>query len=92
MSLCASGGIHEPIDAVKALMSGATGVQVVSALLQHGPRRLGVLLDGLSSWLQEHEYTSVKQLSGSMNLVRCPDPSGYERANYVKLLQSWHGK
>jgi len=92
LSLCASGGVHEPIDVVKALMAGAGAVQVVSSLLQHGPQRLRLLLDGLESWLQEHEYTSVKQLSGSMNLVRCPDPSGYERANYVKLLQSWHGK
>lgn len=92
MSLAASGGVHEPIDVVKALMAGAGAVQVVSELLTHGPGRMAELIEGLAVWLEEHEYRSVRQLSGSMNLARCPDPSGYERANYVRLLQSWHGR
>lgn len=91
LSLAASGGVHEAVDAVKALMAGAHAVQVVSALLLHGPKRLGELKTALKLWLEEHEYQSVQQLIGSMNLVRCPDSAGYERANYVKLLASWHG-
>jgi len=91
LKLAASGGVAEPIDVVKALMAGANVVQVVSALLRLGPAHLGHLRDGLKTWLEEHEYESVTQLSGSMNLKRSPDPSEYERANYVKLLQSWHG-
>lgn len=91
LSLAASGGVHSQLDAVKALMAGAGSVQVVSELLTKGPARLEELVAGLGSWLAEHEYESVAQLVGSMNLARAPDPSGYERANYVKLLQSWHG-
>ncbi len=91
LSLACSGGVQEPADAVKALMAGAGTVQLVSELLRKGPSRLKELVQGLKAWLDEHEYDSVAQLTGSMNLKRAPDPSSYERANYVKLLQSWHG-
>jgi dihydroorotate dehydrogenase (fumarate) len=91
MTLAASGGVHEPTDVIKALMAGAGTVQVVSELLRKGPGRIGQLIKGMTEWLEEKEYESVKQIVGSMNLARAPDPSSYERANYVKLLQSWHG-
>jgi hypothetical protein len=28
-------------------------------------------------------------MQGSMNLARCRDPRAYQRANYIRLLQSW---
>lgn len=90
LSLAASGGVHDAVGAVKAIMAGAHGVQLVSALLRHGPGQLKVVLEGLARWLEEHEYESLEQLRGSMNLERCPDPLAYERANYIQLLQGWH--
>jgi dihydroorotate dehydrogenase (fumarate) len=87
--LACSGGVHTPIDAIKALMAGATVVQMVSALLHHGPGRLAVVRDEVARWLDEHEYASLDQLRGSMNLARCPDPGGFERANYMRILQGW---
>jgi len=88
-SLAASGGVHSPVDAVKAIMAGADAVQVVSALLTHGPRHLKVLVDGLSGWMDEHEYTSLAQLHGSMSHANSPNPQAIERANYMRILQSW---
>jgi len=92
MTLACSGGIHDPLDVVKSLMAGAHVAQVVSAVLENGPQMLTLLIEGLKHFFEEHEYTSVTQLRGNMNLARCPDPSGYERVNYVKLLASWHGE
>lgn len=89
--LAASGGVHVAIDAVKALMTGAHAVQMVSGLLVNGPMRMTEVINGLRAFLEEHEYSSLDQLRGNMNLSRCPDPSGYERANYAEILQSWHG-
>jgi dihydroorotate dehydrogenase (fumarate) len=43
----------------------------------------------MALWLEEHEYESLSQMQGSMSLIRCPDPSAYERANYLEILQSW---
>jgi dihydroorotate dehydrogenase (fumarate) len=89
LSLAASGGVHSAEDAIKALMAGADVVQLVSVLLQHGPERLAVILDGLKRWMIEHEYESIDQMRGSMSLDRCPDPAAFERGNYIKLLQTW---
>jgi dihydroorotate dehydrogenase (fumarate) len=89
LSLAASGGVHEPIDAVKAIMTGATAVQMVSGLLRHGPKRIGQVRDGLERWMVEHEYESVRQMCGSMSLRHTPNPLAFERANYMQVLQGW---
>jgi dihydroorotate dehydrogenase (fumarate) len=91
-SLAASGGVHTAVDAMKAVMCGAHAVQLVSALLKQGPQHLSKVRDGVAAWLEEHEYESLAQAQGSMNLARCPDPKAYERANYIHVLQSWSGE
>jgi dihydroorotate dehydrogenase (fumarate) len=92
MSLSASGGVHDGLDALKAIMAGADSVQIVSALLKRGPETFKFILRELRDWLLEHEYESLAQARGSMNHARCPNPSGYERANYIQTLQAWHGE
>ncbi len=87
--LAVTGGVHTLPDAIKAIMTGATTVQLVSEVLKNGPARLGELARGLSDWLEEREYESLSQMRGSMNLARSPDPRAYERANYIRILQSW---
>jgi dihydroorotate dehydrogenase (fumarate) len=89
MSLSASGGVHSSEDALKALFAGAHTVQIVSALLRHGPHLFPRLLDGIRIWMGEHGYSSVDEFRGAMNLRRCPDPAAYERANYIRILQAW---
>ncbi len=88
-SLAVSGGVHSGTDAVKAVMTGASAVQVVSNLLQNGPDSLRVIREGMVRWMEEHEYDSVEQMRGSMSLERSPDPSAFERGNYMKILRSW---
>jgi dihydroorotate dehydrogenase (fumarate) len=58
-------------------------------LLRHGPRILSGLLGRMTEWLTEHGYENLDQVRGAMNLQRCPDPAAFERANYIKILQSW---
>jgi dihydroorotate dehydrogenase (fumarate) len=88
-SLAVTGGVHTTIDAIKAVMAGAHAVQMVSALLRSGPDQLRRVRDGLSAWLVEHEYESLRQMQGSMSLEHCPDPAAFERGNYARVLQSW---
>jgi dihydroorotate dehydrogenase (fumarate) len=90
LSLGCTGGVHGPLHAVKAIMAGAHGVQMVSALLQKGPAHLRSVVDGLRTWFEEHDYASVEQARGSMDDSRAPDPSAYERANYIHLVAGWH--
>ena len=88
-SIALSGGVHSFEDVIKGIMVGADVVQVVSTLLKHGPEHLAGLLADLSRWMEVHEYESVDQMRGSMSLSHCPDPSVYERANYLRVLQLW---
>jgi dihydroorotate dehydrogenase (fumarate) len=87
--IAVGGGIHTSEDIIKAIMCGATAVQVVSSLLKYGPSHIGSLIAGLSHWLDDHEYESVDQMRGSMSHMHCPDPSVFERANYLRVLQLW---
>ncbi len=91
LSLGVTGGVHTGRDAVKAIMAGAHGVQLVSALLVHGPEYLATVRQDMARWLHEHEYPSLAAMRGNMNLLRCPDPEVYQRGNYMKVLQSWKG-
>ncbi|HWP39677.1 MAG TPA: dihydroorotate dehydrogenase-like protein [Tepidisphaeraceae bacterium] len=88
-SLACSGGVHTAQDAIKAVMAGADAVQVVSALLRHGPEHLKVIRDQMIKWMEENSYSSLRQMRGSMALNRCPDPQAFERANYMRTLHSW---
>jgi len=88
-SLAVTGGVHTAVDAIKAIMCGAHAVQMVSALLIRGPQYLRTIRQEVENWLEEHEYESLRQMQGSMSLLKCPDPKGYERANYMNILQSW---
>lgn len=88
-SLAVTGGVHTVTDAVKASMAGAHAVQLVSEILRNGTGRFRDLVRDLAQWLEVHEYESLAQLRGSMNLARCPDASSYERANYMHILHSW---
>lgn len=88
-SLAVTGGVHTPLDVLKAVMAGASGVQTVSALLKHGPGHIRTLVDGVRAWLEEHEYDSLQQALGSMSLQRSPNPAAFERANYMRVLNAW---
>ena len=88
-TLAVTGGVHTVLDVIQAVMAGAHAVQMVSALLQHGPEHLAALRRELAQWLEEHEYGSLREMRGSMSMRNCPDPEAYERANYMLTLQSW---
>lgn len=89
LSLALSGGVHKGEDVVKALMAGADVVQVASYLLRHGVEAFGVLVEDLTGWLESHEVASSNEIRGALSLKHCPDPSAFERAHYMKILQGW---
>jgi len=88
-SLACSGGVHTVRDAQKALLAGAHVLQLVGVLLRGGLGRIRELCDGLRATLAEAGYSSLRQLRGSMDYSRTPDPKAFERSNYQRLLQTW---
>jgi dihydroorotate dehydrogenase (fumarate) len=91
-SLAATGGIHSATDILKMLMAGADVTMMCSALLQHGPYYITQVLNDLERWMIEHEYVSVQQMKGSLSQKNVADPSAFERANYMKALNTYHTK
>ncbi len=83
-------GIHTTEDVVKAIMAGANVTMMASELLQKGIGRVAELRAGLENWLVEHEYESVQQMRGSMSQKAVDEPAAFERANYMKVLSSFH--
>ena len=88
-SLAVTGGVHNTLDAVKAVMAGAHAVQMVSVLLRRGPETLSRARGELARWLEEHGYESLRQMQGSMSYGRGGNPAAIERSNYMRILQSW---
>ena len=88
-SMALTSGIHRAEDVLKAVMVGADVANVCSVLLKKGPGRIKKLLKGVTEWMEEHEYESVAQMKGSMSHKAVPEPAAFERANYMKVLNSY---
>jgi dihydroorotate dehydrogenase (fumarate) len=71
------------------LLAGANVTMLVSALLHHGIDHLRIVEQDLRAWLQDHEYDSIQQLQGSMSQINCPNPQVFERAQYIKSIQTY---
>jgi dihydroorotate dehydrogenase (fumarate) len=87
-SLAATSGVHNAEDVIKLLMVGANVTMLCSSLLRNGVNHLRHVEHGLVDWMEIHEYESVRQMRGSMSQQRCPDPSAFERAQYMRAVKS----
>ena len=87
-----TGGVHTANDMVKALMAGASVTMVTSEFLAHGIHRATEMLSDLEQWMEQYEYTSVKQMRGSMSQKNVREPNAFERANYMKALTSYDNR
>jgi len=84
-----TGGVHSTSDAVKAILCGASCVQLVSGVLRRGPAIFKVMRGDLDTWMEQHEYGAMDHVRGKMNLLRSTNPNEFARANYLRQLQSW---
>jgi dihydroorotate dehydrogenase (fumarate) len=89
VDFAATSGIHTAHDVIKMMMIGANVTMLVSVLLSHGIEQLGKIEKDLIEWLEVKEYESINQLQGSMSQINCPDPSIFERVQYLKAVQTY---
>lgn len=87
--LALTSGVHTPEDLVKSIMAGANVAMTASALLEHGIGKASELIAGLELWMKDYEYESVAQMRGSMSQQSVAEPAAFERANYLRILQSF---
>ena len=85
----ATSGVHTAVDIVKLLLAGADVTMTTAALLKYGPGHLTDLVCDVERWLDENDYQSVSQLRGSLSQANSPDPTAFERHNYMKALTTF---
>lgn len=90
--LALTSGVHNEKDVLKAMMAGANVVEITSEFLANGIGRATEILEGLKKWMVEYEYDSITQMQGSMSHKSVAEPAAFERANYMKALQSFDRK
>ncbi|MDE3066846.1 MAG: dihydroorotate dehydrogenase-like protein [Verrucomicrobiota bacterium] len=88
-ALAATSGIHRAADVLKMLMAGADVTMLCSVLIRHGIRQIALIERELAAWMEEHEYSSVQQLKGSLSQKNCPAPGAFERAQYLRAISGW---
>jgi len=88
-SLAASSGVETEDEVIKYLLAGADVVMTTSALLKHGVRYVKVLLEGLKDWLSSRDLDSLEGIRGRLSQRNVSDPTAFERANYIKILQGY---
>jgi dihydroorotate dehydrogenase (fumarate) len=84
-----TGGVHSSRDLLKSILAGARVVFMTSALLRNGVQHAAHVLAEANRWLDDHEYSSIQQMCGSMSHGSVPDPTAFERGNYMKVLSSY---
>lgn len=86
-SLAGTSGVQGAEDVVKLLLAGADAVMVCSTLLRNGIDHLRKIESGLSEWMEKHKYSSVGEMKGKLSQLRCPDPTAFERAQYMNAVK-----
>ncbi|KAA6187883.1 dihydroorotate dehydrogenase-like protein [Thiohalocapsa marina] len=89
LSLGATGGVHSAEDAIKLLLAGADVVHLCSTLLKQGTGQVAHILRGLCEWMEAQGFESVTEVRGNLSALAIPNPSEYERANYVNVIDSY---
>ena len=87
--LAATSGIYTEKDIIKMVMAGAKVTQMLSSLLKFGIGHIADVLTQMIYWMEVNEYESLEQMRGSMSYMNVPDPAQFERANYMKVLNSY---
>jgi len=85
-SLGITGGVHTALDVIKGTMAGAHGLQMVSALMRHGPHYLQSLRTEVEAWMLANEWSSLEEMRGNMSFARIPNPAVYERETFRRMF------
>jgi dihydroorotate dehydrogenase (fumarate) len=88
-NLAATSGIYQASDVIKMVMAGADVTMLCSALMRYGITHIQRIEMDLVSWLEQHHHNSLRELKGIMSQQNCPDPSAFERTQYVRGLSSY---
>ena len=88
-SVAVTGGVATPNDGIKALLAGADVVQMVSAILRHGPSYFTLMRDELTRWMESLQFARLDEVRGRLSLSKTEAPTAFERAQYIRTVSQW---
>lgn len=88
-SLAATTGIHSASDVIKMILTGADVTMMASVLMKGHISVLSRILESMKEWMEDNEYEDINEMRGAMSSASVSDSSAFERANYIKILQSY---
>lgn len=90
-SLALTSGVHSAGAIIKSILAGADVVMIASVLYKQGFGCVSTFLSQMQEWMEEQEYASVEQMKGSLSHKNNPNPTVFERGNYMKAITSFTG-
>lgn len=88
MDYAISGGVHSGEDVVKAILSGASVVEVTSAIYKNGNGWIHQALEQLTEWQKKHHYQNIDEFKGRMNAAAIDNPDFWLRTQFLKYFAS----
>lgn len=83
-----SGGVHDGKAIVKAILAGASAVEICSVLYQRGSQMIAGMTQELSQWMDKQGYETLSEFKSSMNALSTGAGNPFERTQFMKYFSS----
>lgn len=87
LSLAATTGVQSAVEVIKYLLAGADVAMTASSLYKNGIPYLQTMNKELEEWMDRMGFNSISAFKGHMSQQKIINPTAYERANYIKILE-----
>ncbi|MDD4747069.1 MAG: dihydroorotate dehydrogenase-like protein [Salinivirgaceae bacterium] len=88
LDISASTGVYDAQAAIKYLLAGATTVQLCSSIYKNGTGVIPEIINGIDQWMERKQYMHISDFRGLMSYRQIPDPTGYERAQFIRYFSN----
>ena len=88
MSYALSGGVLSGDDAVKAILAGASAVEVCSTIYRNGTEWIAPALERIGEWQKRHGFSSPSEYCGRMNARDTENAERLERTQFLKYFEA----
>lgn len=88
LDYAASGGIHSPEGIVKAILAGASAVEICSAFYQNSYALVGEYIHFLNLWMDRKGMENIPQFKGMLNVNDLNGVNTFERTQFMKYFSS----
>ena len=84
LTYAASGGVQDGESMIKALLVGASAVEVCSVLYKRGAEAISEMLQILEAWMEANNYEQIADFKGMMNAGKTGGGAAFERTQFFK--------